>query len=59
MEPFASIVAREVKFYATQGESQDVNTHDEASHLRGNELETGVLPPCLLVDDVLHFRVHL
>lgn len=31
----------------------------KTSHLRGNEFETRVLPPCLLVDDVLNFRVHL
>lgn len=27
--------------------------------LRGNELETGELPPCLLVDDVLDLGVNL
>jgi hypothetical protein len=57
MEPFASIVAREVKFYATH---ENTNCPWQTStHLRGNELKTGVLPPCLLVDDVLDFGVHL
>lgn len=30
-----------------------------ATDLRGNELETRVLPPSLLVDDVLNFGVRL
>ena len=29
------------------------------THLRGNELETRVLPPCLLVNNVLNLWVHL
>ena len=31
----------------------------EPAHLGGDELEAGVLPPCLLVDDVLHLGVDL
>ena len=37
-------------------ESPHANT---PTHLRGNELETRILPPCLLVDDVLDLGVHL
>jgi hypothetical protein len=60
MEPFASIVAREVKFYVAHGGQRTQNfAHGKSPHLRGNELETRVLPPCLLVDDVLNFGVHL
>lgn len=60
MEPLASMVARLVKFYIRRRVSILKESRiGKGTYLGSNELETRVLTPCLLVNDVLDLGVDL
>jgi hypothetical protein len=60
MDPLASMTASEVKFCGLLAVSRCAKVFVHwATHLGSDELETGELTPCLILDDLLDLRVGL
>lgn len=55
------MAAKDVKFWRAEvvNAGSIISAQKILAHLRGDKLESSELPPCLLVDDVLHNGVDL